>query len=237
MSIEIADRLTPILPQDMLYILSFAWLNLFNEQPKKESLILLIAHTVLETGTYKFTHNHNYGNIKYSEKFPSNFVYYKCNELVSLDYARKLVNSCAKDGGLAEITGVRNDNMAWIWFYPRNKYCKFMAAETKEEGAVFYLNFLKQRYNKFPAVWQSILDANPGAYVHNLKLNGYFTADENIYKASVTRLYNQFLKLDYDPDKLPILSEQQKENVLNLIGLTLNQSIDDMVLDKSNNQE
>ena len=154
-----------------------------------------------------------------------------------IDEAKRLVGSSDKDGGQATITGVRPDNMAWIWFYPKNPGCKFAAFNSKEDGALFYLSFLKQRYSKAPAVWQAVLDANPDAYIHNLKLNGYFTVDENIYKASVIRLYKQFINLEYDPDKLPAVSDTQKEAIQNLIGLTMDETSDDMILDTTDSDQ
>ena len=48
MAQELQDIMTPVQSGDMLYALAFAWINLFNEQPKKESLVLLLSHISLE---------------------------------------------------------------------------------------------------------------------------------------------------------------------------------------------
>jgi len=238
MAQELQDIRTPIKPIDLLYALGFAWVNLFNEQPKKESLVLLLAHNSLETGVgAPSCHNFNLTNIKSIDGDGRNYVFYKCNELVKLDMARQFVTNAFKDGGAAYISGVRSDGFAWVNFEPKSKYCRFRAFDTLEEGVIDYLMFIKNRYIKDPSVWQALIDGNPYKFCERLRANGFFTADLSVYAGSVTRLYNQFLTLEYDPDKLPILSDVQKENIQNLIGLTMNITSDDIVLDKSTDDQ
>ena len=235
---ELPDQKTPVRTQDMIYAFGRAWINLFNEQPHKESLVLLLAHTSLETGIgYPSAHCFNFGNIKADSNGQRNYTYYKCNELVKLDTARAMVTSASKDGGNAYISGVRADGCAWVNFEPKNRYCCFRAFETMEEGAVDYLNFLYTRYKKDPNVWNALINHNPQLYCHYLRQNGYYTADEVVYTNSVMRLYNQFLSLEFDPDKLPILSEAQQQRISDLVAITLQDSIDTMKLDKSDTAE
>lgn len=227
MTQELPDQITKISVQDMLYSLALAWYELFSAYPSKESLLVLLAQTSLETGQYKSVHCWNFGNIKGAENDGFDYTFFKCNELVKLQTAKNMVNSSIKDGGFAQITGVRPDGFAWIWFYPKNKYCRFRAFSSANEGCVMYLSFLKKKYSKSPAVWNSILQGDPAGFCHYLKLNNYYTADETIYTRGVVNLFNQFKKLEYDLEKLPIFSEDEKEKILTLVQLTNGASIEE----------
>ncbi len=226
MTKELSDKLTPVQSQEMLYAFAFSWKQLFGDIPKKESLILLMAHTSLECGVgYKFTHNYNFGNIKSSKNDGCDFQYYKCNELVPMSQAKNMVVSAEADGGVAKITGVQGDK-AWIWFYPKNKYCCFKAFETLNEGAIFFLKFLKNRYKPQTGIWNAVVAGNPSLYSHLLRQNYYYTADEGIYTKSVVRLFEQFKALQYDVDKIdPELTDTQKEKINSLIAYTIDQEI------------
>lgn len=216
MSKELPAKLTKVSNEEVLYAMANAWLQLFHEQPKKESLLVLLAQGALETGQFKKMWCYNIGNIKSVEGDGRNYTYYKCNELIKRDYAEKLVASADKDGGPAQITSI-SGNIATIWFFPNNKYCKFRAFETLQEGAIDYMAFLHRRFN---SAWSAVLSGNPQQFCHLLKLKNYYTADEKQYTRGVVALYNQFNKLDYDPSKLPVLSDVEKEKVLNSITLT-----------------
>lgn len=218
--------------QQMMEGFGFAWVQLFNEQPTKESLVLLLAHTALECGNFSQAKCNNFGNIKSKENDGRNWCYYKCNELVPLNVAKKMVGSSKQDGGDAVITGIQGEK-AWIYFWPKNKYCCFRAYETLEEGCIDYLSFIKYRYKPETGIWNAVLKADVKLYCHLLRANGYYTADETIYTNAVYKKYNELIKLNFDLDKLPIVSEKQKENISNLIALNFDQSAREMVLDKS----
>lgn len=209
-------KLTQVSNQDVLNSMANAWVQLFNEQPKKESLQVLLAQGALETGQYKKMWNYNIGNIKSVDNDGRDYTFYKCNELISLPYANKLVASAQKDGGDAKITSVSN-NIATIWFYPKNKYCRFRAFDSLDVGAIDYMAFLHRRFN---AAWSAVLSGNPTQFSHLLKRQNYYTADETQYTKGVVALFNQFAKLNYDKDNLPVVSDAEKERILNHVGLT-----------------
>lgn len=232
MNQELPSIKTKVSFQDMIYGLGFAWVQLLQEQPKKESLVLLLAHGALESGNYNSMYCYNIGNIKSKDNDGRDYCYYKCNELVKLDYAKKLVGSSQNDGGDAVITGNQGNGFVWIYFYPKNKYCRFRAFKTLEEGCIDYLSFIKYRYKPETGIWNSVLNADVKLYCHLLRANGYYTADETIYTNAVYKKYNELIKLDFDLDKLPVLSEKQKENISNLVSLNFDQISRDMKLVK-----
>lgn len=224
MSEELAAIKTKVSINDMIYGLGYAWVQLFNNQPTKESLVLLVSHGALETGNFGSMWNYNIGNIKSSLSDGRDYCFYACNELVKLEYAKKLVGSSTTDGGPATITAMHGNDMCWIWFYPKNKYCRFRAFKTLEEGCIDYLSFIKYRYKPQTGIWDSVLEGNPRKYSSLLRKNLYYTADETVYTNTLMKLYNQFIKLNVDLDKLPVLSESAKQRVINLVTLTAQNS-------------
>lgn len=213
---ELEAKLTQVKNEDVMYAMANAWVQLFNEQPKKESLLVLLAQGALETGQFKKMWNFNIGNIKSKSTDGRSYTYYACNELLKVSVANKLVASATADGGDAKITNISGDT-ATVWFYPKNKYCRFRAFEDLNTGAVDYMAFLHMKFN---SAWSAVLSGNPTKFCHLLRMNGYYTQDEAKYTRGVVALYNQFSKLNYDPSNLPVVSDQEKERILNLIGLT-----------------
>ena len=202
----------------MLEALAISWVNIFNEQPKKESLIVLLAQGALETARYSKMISYNIGNIKSTPNDNRDYTFYKCNEILSKDTANKLLQTQKADGGKVVITKNIDDKTCVVDFYPNHKYARFLAFETLEEGSVCYLNFLYKKYN--PA-WSAVLAGDPSNFVHLLKVNHYFTADESQYKKSVISLYSEFLRLNIDLNNLPIVSEETKQKISNSISLSL----------------
>ena len=218
MTNELKDTITPISSQDMVYNLANAWNYLYNEIPKKESITVLLSQSSLECGQgYKFCHNYNYGNAKSIDGDGFDYVFYKCNEILKVNVAKALLTTMDKDGGTATITGVRSDGLCNVDFYPKHKYCRFRAFNSAQEGAVYYLGML---HNRFKYAWPAVLNGDPASFVHSLKKMGYFTADEAPYTKAVVSLFNQFQKLEFDPDKIGLFTEQAKQNILNLVTLT-----------------
>ena len=225
---ELPDKLTPIAPQDMLYLFAFSWQKLLNVIPNKNSLLVLLSQTTLESGYgFKSAHNYNWGNIKGSDSDGCDYTFFKCNELVPAAMAKNMVATAAADGGPAQITGTLANGTCWIYFYPHNKYSRFKAFESAEQGTIYYLNFLKNRYKKATGIWDAIEAGDPALFVHRIKLAGYFTAPEESYLRGVMNLFNQFKTLEYDPNKIITLSDNDMNKIDNLIQLTSNQVIDD----------
>lgn len=99
---------------------------------------------------------------------------------------------------------------------------KYRAYPSLQAGVDDYLKLLK---NKYPNAWKSILNPNPVAFSKALKQKGYYTANEEPYTKSLSRLYTQFSKSDsYD--------KARSGNVVQLPGgsmLAKNKSIDNVL--------
>ena len=71
MTITIADKRTPIEPEEASRLLANAYANVMGRKPSVAILKLLIGQSALESGNWKQVHNYNFGN----EKASSSDVY------------------------------------------------------------------------------------------------------------------------------------------------------------------
>lgn len=214
MSEELDTVKTLCTPEQMAEALSFAWIKLFNEVPRKESICILLAQWALETGWGKACYCWNIGNYKHVDGDNRDYCYYKCNEII---------------GGRV------------IWFDPTvekdRPYCCFRAYKTIEAGAIDYVASLHKR---FTLAWPDVVSGDPAGFAHDLKRQGYYTANEEDtvdengkvtrgYKSSIVSIFRSIDNLSFDPSKQTenvSLSDEEKTDILNMVAITINSVID-----------
>jgi hypothetical protein len=229
---KLLDQTKRILPEDVFQGLVRAWQTLLNETPKKESICILMAQSALETGRWKAIHCFNFGNIKSSDADGLDYTFYACNELMPIAMAKQYA---AKSPDTAKITAIRNDGKAWIWFYPDHPASRFRAFKTLDEGALDYLGFL---FKKYRSAWQSVVSGDPTQFSHQLKIHGYYTADEASYTKGVVNIFREFMKLPYDPASVTFLTEETRQKLDALIALTTQQMVDEIpIIGQADKQE
>jgi hypothetical protein len=229
MAKELQDIKNPVAPQDALYAIAKAWKSLFGEFPTRKAAQLLLAHTTLECGSnWKSCHNYNLGNIKYTDKRISDYVYFKCNEIVPKSSALKYVANKTQDSN-CYISKDYGNGTVLMWFEPKHIACKFVAFETLEEGCVFYISFLKNRY-KTPFVWNAIERGDVADFCHQLRVNKYYTADETQYTTGVVRVFKQFDNLSYDVNQFQNyeLTDGQVQQIKNNVYASLQDLADEV---------
>jgi hypothetical protein len=225
---ELPDILTPISREEIIRALWEGWMYYFNSPPpNKECLWVIAAQWALETGWAKSMHNFNLGNVKSVPNDGYDFCYYECNEALKRDVAEKYQRLDPKH---ARITAYRNDGTCWIWFYPPHAGCRFRAFHTLQEGAVDQIKILA---NRFSRAWPAVLAGDPSEFVHVLKMTGYFTADETEYKRGVVSIFKTISALNVDYDSLPIITDDQRERINNLMLLNIT-PISEISFDKCN---
>ena len=192
---QLPNILTHIDPRDLANALVSAWRSIFNEAPKRESILVILAQSALETGRWRYCHAWNIGNIKHVPGDGRGFTYYRCNEV---------------------------EHGKVVWYDPPNPACAFRAFRTLEEGAVDHLAFLRKR---FAAAWHAVELGDPRVFVQQLKAHGYFTADEKPYENSVASIFHEYdggLQFEVKPDDAP-LDEDTKARVMGLVALSLSE--------------
>ena len=185
MALELEARKTPVDRKEMFQALAVGWSSLFKETPKKESVLLLLAHWALETGWGRSMWCYNLGNVKAGRSWKGRYCYFKCNEVLSHEAAGRYARG---DPDRTKITRIRSDGKSIIWFYPKHACCKFRAFDTLEEGAVDHLTLLKNHKN-FSKAWGAVVAGDPELFCIKLRRAGYFTADLDRYTRAVTRCF------------------------------------------------
>lgn len=216
MAERLEARVTPVDRTDVFAALWHAWLQLFDDVPSRKTICLLVAHWAFETGWGKSMWCFNFGNAKAKANGSYDYTYFPCGEVLSVATANRLV---AVMPDKAKIVQVVDDDRVEVKFWPDHPTCCFRAFETIEEGAIDYLGMLRSRFSKS---WPVLMHGDPAGFVHSLKAQGYFTADEGPYASAVTSIFNGLLKKMPEID-LPVLSDDQVEKLKNLVALTLDE--------------
>lgn len=76
-----------------------------------------------------------------------------------------------------------------VWFEPDHPACRFRAFTTLQAGADDYLSTLHRRFTR---AWPAVVEGNPAAFSHLLRAQGYYTANEAQYTATLTALFREF---------------------------------------------
>lgn len=153
---------TPLTEEEATYYLKTAWKNIFGVYPTVNSLALLWAQSLGETGRWKLLRNNNWGNIKKRDEW--NYTSYEAGEVLN---------------GKHEM------------FYPYHPQTLFAAWDAPLEGAEAYIRFLSER-RRYAKAWAEVMAGDPVQYCIELKKAGYFTADLDHYTKGVVRLTNEF---------------------------------------------
>lgn len=163
---------TPCTIKEFCKALIQSWFELYNQIPSKASIGVIISQWGIETGSGAHCYNYNFTNIKYN----------KSNGEV--DY-------CALNGVWEIINGKRveipaTDPGAWFRSFP-----------TINDGAKFYLNFLKTSH--FKTSWVAIEAGNVPQFATLLKSQNFYTAPLQDYINGMNRFFTPYMKSqDYE---------------------------------------
>lgn len=150
-------------------------------------LALVMAKTALETGRWNYVYRDNFGNVKASEDYRGQFTCITLNEVLKgrvVWFAPEGVLSGppAKGGKLVGAPLPVPDG------HPQTRMRAFA---NEFDGADCYVDFVAN--GRYKEAWKCLLAGDAAGYVHQLKLRGYFTADEATYAKGVIALQREFL--------------------------------------------
>jgi hypothetical protein len=226
MAERLPDVTTGCTPEQMFYALGNAWVQLFDEQPQSPSLCCLLSQWALETGWGKSCHCWNIGNFKSSEGDGRDFTYYKCDERLQPAVAQHYLDGATPrsdgQGPNVAVEAHNADGTITLWFWPDHPVSRFRAYKTLQDGAKDYVESL---FNRFSKAWPAIKQGDPTNFIHQLKVQGYFTADEATYTKTTVSLFKTFSHIPFDQSKLPIISDEHAAEIQGLIALTIDTSI------------
>ncbi len=148
------------------------------------ALALALSKAALETGRWQSMWNFNWGNVKAGPQYVGMYTCFPCNEVIGGQ-----VVWFAPGGRLrrrdGEIVSERYE------VPPGHPQTRFRAYANAYDGAQSYVEFVAN--GRYKDAWEFLLRGDPAGYVHALKLRGYFTADEAVYRRGVERIYQEFL--------------------------------------------
>lgn len=193
----IPDAMTRVEPAALATELAAAWKMLRAETPKRESILILMAHSAHETGHWHSCHNWNLGNVKGRIDDGRDFTFFACWE---------------------RINGER------VWFEPPHPYTRFRAFRTLREGALDHLAFL-MGMKRYALAWQHVLEPDVKAFVSALKAGGYFTDDVEIVERSVASIYGAYVnRLPFDPVVPELeLDDETKARTMERVALCISE--------------
>ena len=156
------DRLTPVNATDVYLALRRAWESQVTDvaldtEQLRASLLVLLSQSAFETGFWKATHWFNLGNAKHVPGDGHDYTQFRCSEVL---------------GGKE------------VFIDPPNPGCSFVAFDTLDDGAAYYLTSLRKR---FASAWPAVLAGDVADFAHRLKLARYYTASEPVYTAGLIR--------------------------------------------------
>lgn len=192
--------LTSINASDLSRALLTAWRDLWEETPKRETILVLLAHSALETGRWRACHCWNLGNIKSRVGDGRDWTFYRCNEVI---------------GGKT------------VWFDPPDPTCRFRAFRTLTEGAVDHLAFLRGM-KRYALAWPLAVAGDPYGFVRELRAGGYFTAPLDPYEHAVASIFRQYANDlpafdDEPPPDRTALDESERDRILQRVALSLSE--------------
>ena len=161
---SIENVITKVTPEEMYAAFWSAWKKKFGENPKRVSLLLLLAQWNVETAEGASMHCFNVGNAKSVLGDQYNFTNFRCWEVIK---GKK------------------------VWFDPPHPQTRFRAFETLEAGVTDYLDMLHKRFFKS---WPAVLDGDPEMFAVLLKKQRYFTADPKEYAKALRMRYDEYNK-------------------------------------------
>lgn len=168
----IDDLLTPCSALDYVRSIRSGLETITGKTPTNGQIAVLTAQSALESGRWRSMHRFNPGNIKASSSYEYLYSQYRCNEVI---------------GGKLE------------WFDPPHPQTSFRAFMDLDTGVVDYLRFLSGRA-RYAGPWAAATRGDPAAFVHALKISGYFTASEGPYLKGVVSLFGEYMRLLAQPD-------------------------------------
>lgn len=174
---------TPIAAADLESALTSAWFGKFGSEPPTNAIAVLMSQSALETGSWNSCVCFNLGNVKSKVDADGDWTFFTTWEQLPASEVAALVAASTPAAPVRELSPTK------AVFEPKHPMCCFRAFGSLVEAATWYLNFL---FTHFAPAWAAVLDGDPFEFVHQLKLHGYFTADESAYLSGVVRFFDTF---------------------------------------------
>lgn len=215
---RISNQLTTPTQAEMFTALGSAYVQYMGGPPTLEQVCLLMAQSAFETGWWKYMHCYNIGNVKSVEGDGRDFTYFRCWEIVPTRSVAAL-QAHAKYGHLVSVeSSDAKTGRSKIWLDPEHPGCRFRAYKSLQLGIFDHFGKLLDQYTDEDPVrdaWHFAVKADPVGFVHALKLKGYFTGDEAIYKRQVADIFTLLVKKNFDVSQFQTPTKDEEDEIRN----------------------
>ncbi len=202
------DRLTPFSFEQAEEAARWALREQLGREPSDQVIALALAKIFLETGRLSSCHLWNLGNIKAGAQYVGWYTAFACNEVLSGKVVWFSPNGrLDKKGGV--VVAERYDAEPW---HPQTR---FRAYANHWDGMDQYVTFIAT--GRYKIAWGKLLTGDAKGFVHELKVAGYFTADEAAYLAGVTSLSKELLARVQKLPHLHLVEEHDHELIASSI--------------------
>lgn len=229
---RIPDKLTSPTQEEMFAALGSAYVQYMGGPGTKAQICLLMAQSAFETGWWKYMHCFNIGNVKSVEGDGRDFTYFKCWEIVPT-YSVAALQAHAKYGHLVSVeSSDAKTGRSKIWLSPDHPGCRFRAYKSLKLGILDHFAKLIDKYtDEIPErdAWHFAVQANPTAFVHALKLKGYFTGDEAIYQRQVSSIFTMLMKKNFDMSQFQAPTKNEEDEIRNWRIIATTKGLADML--------
>ena len=194
-----ADKITKVNSVDMAHAYADA-LRQSGAAPSRKTVLLLTAHWHFETGGGKSMHWYNLGNVKYVDANGKvAYTSFRCDEWLNESQVEALIKKTPAEQ--YEVTDkTRTDKKGnvttRVFLIPPHPGTRFRAYPNLSAGLASHLKIIRGK--KFGKAFDAAVAENIDDFVHQLKLAGYFTDSEEVYKKGVHARYTQLDKLITD---------------------------------------
>lgn len=178
------DELTPRAFEEVEPAMRWALSQQMGHEPSDEAVALALSKTALETWRWQAIHKDNFGNIKAGPKYVGMYTAYACNEVLNGQVV------WFSPRGRLDKKGGRVIAEAYD-FPPFHPQTRFRAYAGHYDGVSQYTDLLATGCYK--VAWARLLSGDVNGFVHELKVAGYFTADEAVYMKGVRGLYDEMI--------------------------------------------
>jgi hypothetical protein len=215
---EVPVKRTVVSMRDYANAALYAWGELFPFLPQKESLAILWAQYIIETGG-KECWNWNIGNEKHVQGDPFDFQYLVGTwECVDYQTAYSLIaQGLAKADTNPDHIAACPLNKKPVIFVPPHPATCFRAFSSLQEAMLSHMRLLVQR---FGAAWDKVVLGDPDAFAHALKAgrdgkegtaDDYFTASSEAYAKGMKPSFAAFMQSNVFDVELEALEEPVNE--------------------------
>ncbi len=186
-AVYVEPQRTPISFDLALHAMKWALKCRVGTRLTDEAIALALAKTALETGRWTQIWRDNWGNVKAGDLYQGMFTCITLNEVLG----GKLV-WFAPEGELTAAPSrggkLKGKPIAVPDGHPQTRMRSYA---NEFDGVDSYVEFVAN--GRYSEAWGYLLRGDAVAYVHALKVAGYFTADEALYARGVVALQREML--------------------------------------------